>query len=129
MNSQEAKRLPDVYRPNGADAADPRFAEALAQVKQDPALARWFDEQRNFDVAVAGSLRLLSAPADLKDAILASRKIVRPPFWRDWRVHAAVAASVAALAVAGALLSGGRATPFPEFRQTLVEQAWSGEAH
>jgi len=129
MNSQEAKRLLEVYRPNDADAADPRFAEALEQLKHDPALARWFDEQRNFDAAIAGSLRVLSAPADLKEAILASRKIVRLPFCQDWRARAAVAASVVALVVAGGLLSGGRAIRFPEFRQKLVEQAWSGEAH
>jgi len=129
MNSQEAKRLLEVYRPNGADAADPRFAEALDQVKQDPALARWFQEQRNFDATIASSLGVLSAPADLKDAILASRKIVRPAFWQDWRVRAAVAASVVALLVAGGLFSGVSATRFPELRQKLVEQAWSGGAH
>ena len=129
MNSQEARRLLEVFRPSGADAGDPRFAEALEVVKRDPELARWFDEQRQFDARIAGSLQRISPPVDLRGSILAGGKVVRPPFWQVWGARAAVAAAVAALAVAAGVFASGRSTRFPEFRKELVEQAWNGESH
>lgn len=130
MNSKEARRLLEVYRPGGADAQDPQFQEALKQAGRNPALAGWFEEQRNFDATFVENLKALSAPADLKDSILAARKIVKPGRWHDWRVRtAAAAASVILLAVAGGLLGTTRAERFPEFRAELIEQAWDGQAH
>ena len=38
MNNQEAKFILSSYRPNGADARDALFQEALQQVRQDPAV-------------------------------------------------------------------------------------------
>lgn len=128
MNSKEAKQLLEVYRPGGADAEDPQFKEALQQARRDPALGDWFREQQTFDAAFAGSLKEASAPGDLRDSILAGRKIVKLPLWRDWRLRAA-AAAVVILAVAGGLLATGRQERFPEFRAELIEQAWDGQAH
>jgi len=129
MNSLEAKRLLEVFRPNGADEADPRFAEALQQVERDPELARWFKGQRSFDKDFAAGLRTLPAPADLKAFILESRKVVRPPFWRDWRVRAAAAAILFVLVVAGGAMATTKPVPFAQFRSTLIDQAWNGESH
>lgn len=130
MKSNEARQLLEVYRPGGADAQDPKFQEALQQAGRDPALAGWFKEQRKFDAAFADNLNAVPAPADLKDAILATRKIVKPLLWHDWRVRAAAAAAVVVLlAVAGGLLGTTRAERFPEFRAQLIEQAWDGQAH
>lgn len=129
MNSHEAKRLLEVFRPNGADEADPRFAEAMELVGRDPELARWFREQQRFDATFAASLRNVPAPADLKEFILASRKVVRPPFWRDWRVRAAAAAIVFVLAVMGSALATTKPVPFSQFRSALIERAWSAESH
>jgi len=44
MDSGEAKFILSAYRPEGQDASDPRFAEALEQVRRDPILQRWFED-------------------------------------------------------------------------------------
>ena len=44
MNRDDAKNILLLYRSGTADAADPQIAEALALVKQDAELARWFGE-------------------------------------------------------------------------------------
>lgn len=130
MKSHEARQLLEVYRPGGADAQDPQFQEALKEARRDPALAGWFEEQRNFDAAFAENLKAVPAPLDLKDAILAARKIVKPWLWHDWRVRAAAAAAgVVLLAVAGGLPGTTRTERFPEFRAELIEQAWDGQTH
>jgi len=130
MKSKDAKEILEVCRPGGADAADPQFQDALQQAARDPMLARWFDEQRNFDADFAKSLGSVPVPADLKDSILAARKIVRPRAWSDWRARAAaVAAVVVVLATVGGLLATNRSKPFPTFRAALIEQAWDGKSH
>ena len=129
MKSQEAKRLLEIYRPGSADEADPRFGEALAQAGRDPELARWFEDLRRFDRQLADSLKTVSAPTDLKDAILASRKVVRPAFWQNWRAQAAAAAAITALAIAGGEMAMNRPSQFPEFRSELIQQAWDGQSH
>ena len=45
MNTSEAKEKLLLYR-GRIDDADPRFQEALAQVRRDPELAEWLREQR-----------------------------------------------------------------------------------
>lgn len=74
MNNEEAKFILHAYRPDGADAADPGFAEALAHARQDPAIARWFSAQRAFDRAVCAKLDAVTPPPGLRDAILAGAK-------------------------------------------------------
>jgi hypothetical protein len=130
MKNKEARQLLEVYRPGGADAQDPRFQEALKQTGRDPTLAGWFKEQQRFDTAFARNLGAVTVPQDLKDSILAGRKIVRPAFWRDsrWRA-AAAAAAVILLAVAGRWVGTSSPERFPEFRAELIEQAWDGQAH
>jgi hypothetical protein len=94
MNSQEAKTILEMYRPGHGNVADPRLAEALEQVRRDRGLGRWFEEQRAFDGLMAGSVKSIPVPADLKASLLASRKIVRLPLWRDGRARAAMAAVI-----------------------------------
>ena len=129
MNSEEAKRLLEVYRPGSADADDPRFAEVLDQAGRDPELSRWLKAQNRFDALMAEGLRTIEAPADLKASILASRRVIRVPFWRETRVRLAMAACAVGLAVLGTSLFGQRAPRFPEFREELVARAWDGDAH
>lgn len=130
MKSKDAKEWLEVCRPSGADAQDPQFQEALQQAARDSMLAGWFDEQRNFDTDFAQSLGSVPVPADLKDSIVAARKVVKPRVWNDWRARAAaVAAAVAVLATVGGLLVTNRSEAFPTFRATLIEQAWDGQSH
>ncbi len=71
MSNNEAKFLLNAYRPGGADAADPAFADALQQTKADPALAAWFAREQAHAAAVAAKLREIAPPPGLRDAILA----------------------------------------------------------
>ena len=102
MNDQ-AKLLLSAYRPGGADANDPAFAEALAQAERDPQLRVWLEESQRFDQTIAGKLREVAVPANLRATILAGAKFSRPRRWwqgsRVWALAAAVAvfASVFAL--------------------------------
>jgi hypothetical protein len=129
MKNKEAKRWLEVCRPGGADAAASPFKEALQQARRNLALAGWFQEQHSFDSDFAKALGAVPVPADLRDSILAARKVVKPRYGREWRAHAALAASVVALAVAGGLLAEDKPEPFPQFRAELIEEAWDGQTH
>lgn len=102
MNDQ-AKLLLSAYRPGGADATDPAFADALAQAERDPQLRAWLEESQRFDQAIASRLRSVPVPENLRNTILAGAKFSRPrSVWQSPRVWAmaallAVFASVAAL--------------------------------
>ncbi len=129
MNSEEAKQLLEVCRPGSADASDPRFAEALDQAQHDPELSRWLKAQNRFDSLMAEGLKTIEAPADLRATILASRRVIRVPIWRETRVRLAMAACAVGLAVLASSLFGQRAPRFPEFREDLVARAWAGDSH
>ena len=53
MKNQEAKFILGAYRPDGQDAGDPVFAEALSQAERDPDLRTWFERGRKFDTTVS----------------------------------------------------------------------------
>ncbi len=99
MNNDEAKFILRAYRPGGPDAADPQFAEALAQARRDPELAQWLAEQTALDAAIGTKLQTVPVPADLKASILAGRKVVPLPATPWWRIRIHPAATAAALAV------------------------------
>jgi hypothetical protein len=71
MTNQEAKSILGAYRPNGQDAADAVFDEAVRQAQRDPQLGAWFAHSRGLDAAMMGKLRELAPPPGLKEAILA----------------------------------------------------------
>lgn len=129
MNSEEAKRLLAVFRAGGADMENPRFVEALLQAERDRELGRWFEDQRRFDQQFVEGVKMIPVPADLRDSILARRKILRFSRWAHWRARAAVAASFVLLAVGGGVLATNQPAQFTEFRAELIEQAWDGGAH
>src|ERR1700756_3022970 len=78
ITNQTAKFLLNAYRPNGADAQDPVFRDALEQAARDPELGAWFKEQRGFDSMIAEKLSGIEPPAMLRSAILAGIEN-RPP--------------------------------------------------
>jgi hypothetical protein len=116
MTPEEAKFILQSYRPNGRDADDPAFAEALARVESDPDLARWFEAERALDAALSAKLRAVPVPRRLRGSIMAGGKIVRPaPFWSRRAVLAcASAAAVVALLAVLRPFSGG--SQFADFR-------------
>jgi hypothetical protein len=93
MTNESAKFLLSAYRPNGADAGDPVFKEALEQAQRDPQLASWFRQQRDFDEIISAKLRSIEPPAGLEAAILAGLRttsIPRYPFIRWLSIAAAL---------------------------------------
>jgi len=64
VSNDEAKLLLSVYRPGGQDANDPTFAKALAQVRHDPTMAAWFEEQRRLDEQMMSALAAFPVPSD-----------------------------------------------------------------
>jgi len=100
--SDEARLILSAYRPGGQDTHDPAFAAALEAAKKDPALAQWFAGQQAFDRLVAGHLRAVAVPADLRAKILAGAAASRPrQWWRQPRWWALAAAVLIFAGVAG----------------------------
>jgi hypothetical protein len=95
MNTIEAKFILQARRPDGSDDAEPRFTEALEQARRDPALGEWLAKEQVFDAAVAGKLRAVQPPAELRAAILAGARASRPAVWWKRSQVLAMAASVA----------------------------------
>src|SRR5688572_8948158 len=98
MNNQEAKFMLGAYRPDGQDAGDPMFAEALGQVERDPELRTWFERERKFDTHVSEKLRALAPPPELRAAILAGARASRPRL-RWWANPLWVAAAAAVVMI------------------------------
>jgi len=82
MNEQEIKFILRAYRADGSDAADPKFAEALAEAQRDPKLRAWLERERTVDTAVFTKLDAIQPPPDLRDSILAGMRASRPR--RQW---------------------------------------------
>jgi hypothetical protein len=104
MDNREAKFILNAYRPDGQDANDPRFAEALEQVRRDPILQHWFDESIAFDAMVTENLIATPVPSDLRESILTGVRVTRVPHWKNrWRKWA-IAAAVVLSATLGVLV-------------------------
>ena len=109
ITNQSAKFVLNAYRPNGADAQDPVFRDALEQAARDPELAGWFKEQRSFDSLIAGKLAEVQPPAALYSTILAgiaNRSPVRRFSFRPLLALAAI------LVLSGMIL-------FPMYRESV----------
>jgi hypothetical protein len=104
MDNREAKFVLSAYRPRGQDASDPRFADALEQVRRDPILERWFSESIAFDAAITEKLRATEVPPDLRENILAGVKISRPLRWSKPFIKWAIAAALISMAILGSLI-------------------------
>ncbi len=71
MDKNRARFLLSCFRPDGADADDPAFAEALRLAAADRELGEWLARERAYDAAFAAALASVAIPDDLRDAILA----------------------------------------------------------
>lgn len=98
MTNEEAKFILSAYRPDGDDATDACFAEAIAQAARDPELAEWFKQERRFDSAMSDAFLAVPLPRDLRAKILAGGEVSRPPVWPKRRTALALAAGIVFLA-------------------------------
>lgn len=71
MDKQQAKFLLSSFRPDGADASLPEFADALRLAAEDRELGEWLAQERAADAAFAQALNEVSIPNSLRDEILA----------------------------------------------------------
>lgn len=119
-----------AYRPDGADASDPFFAEALEQARLDPELQKWLMDEKAFEMKIQARLQsAVPVPADLKSNLLALRKIVRPiPWWRQ-PVTLAAAAVVLAVALIAAWGIPHEPAQLASFRQAMVRYSMQEHGH
>lgn len=131
MNSHDAKFLLRACRPDGRDAADPMFSEALAEAERNPHLRAWWEQERAVDVAMAAKLQEIAPPPDLKKAILAGARVSRPrpeKWWTPTWIAAAAGLAVLFTVVALWRESGVRplAAEFARFAQLDLVAAHDG---
>ena len=108
MDNQEAKFILRAYRPSGADASDPTFAEALKQAQRDPEVGKWLEREQALDRAVAQKLRAIVPPAGLRETILTGARVSHPTrSWSQRGVWMGLAASI--LVLLGITLGRSRA--------------------
>ncbi len=69
MDKERAKFILQSYRPDGEDADEPAFAEALGLAAKDRELGEWLAAERAQDAAFAAMLSDVEIPEDLRTAI------------------------------------------------------------
>lgn len=111
MTRDEAKQILLLYR-SRRDLDDPEIKAAFELAQRDPELRRWLEQHGAAQRRIKEQLGRLPVPPDLKEAILAGRKIVRPVFWRQPASLAAAAVIAALLGIAAVWL---RPDPFQRF--------------
>jgi uncharacterized membrane protein YbaN (DUF454 family) len=124
MNTDEAKQILLLYRARDAQEHDPEMLAALELAKRDPELHQWFEDLRRAQAVIQDKLRHSPVPSDLKDSILAGRKIVRPALW--WHQPAWLAAAAAVVLLIGLAPIALRRQPSDQFtlyRARMVRMA------
>jgi predicted outer membrane lipoprotein len=77
MDKEEARFILRCFRPDGADAENPDFAEALGWAAKDRELGEWLAHERASDGAFAQALGELTLPEALREEILAALALER----------------------------------------------------
>lgn len=70
MDKEQARFILQSFRPDGADARDPDFAEALAVVAGNRELGDWLAGERAQDASFAAALSAVEIPEELRENIL-----------------------------------------------------------
>lgn len=80
MDKEQARFVLRSFRPDGADAGDPDFAEALMLAMENRELGEWLAHERAFDAAFAKALGSVDLPENLREDILAGLAVERGDF-------------------------------------------------
>ena len=80
MDKEQARFILRSFRPDGADARDPDFSEALELAMEDRELGDWLANERAFDTAFSQALQTLPLPDALRENILAGLAVQRGDF-------------------------------------------------
>jgi len=70
MDKERAKFVLRSFRPDGADAVDDDFAEALQMASGDRELGEWLMRERAFDAEFAEALARVDLPEGLRECVL-----------------------------------------------------------
>ncbi len=73
MDKEQARFILQSFRPDGADAKDPDFAEALARAAEDRELGDWLALERVQDASFSAAFNNLEIPDELRENILSIR--------------------------------------------------------
>ena len=124
MDKYKARFVLQSVRPDGADAAEPEFAEALDVARTDPELGARFAAEQELDRVIARKIAEFSTPAGLCESILAQAEVSRSVRRRQFVQRLALAASVALLASIAAVwwADARRAVSFASYRQEMVSR-------
>lgn len=115
MNRDEARFLLAAVRPGEVDRSDPKIAEAMQLLADDPELQAWFEKSNRFDQAMSDRLAEVAPPEGLRDSILTGMEASGAAHFG--RRRAVLFSLAAVLAVAGFLtwlLSGPGIDQGPE---------------
>ncbi len=80
MDKEQARFVLRSFRPDGADAGDPDFAEALALAMGNRELGEWLASERAFDADFAKALGSVDLPETLREDIMACLSAERGDF-------------------------------------------------
>ncbi|MFK7909117.1 MAG: hypothetical protein AB8F34_00800 [Akkermansiaceae bacterium] len=78
MDNEKAKFILQSFRPDGADASDADFAEALEHAARDRELGEWLAAERAADAQFASALGLVEIPEELRQHILSVMRGEKP---------------------------------------------------
>jgi uncharacterized membrane protein YbaN (DUF454 family) len=120
MDRERAKQILLAYRPGTEDESEPDVAQALDLAKRDADLHEWLQEQTAFQQAVRAQLRSISIPPELKDSILARRKIVTPIWRRPELLLAAACIAIAFVLTAFWVRGRSEDETFAGFQKRMV---------
>lgn len=123
MDKEEARFILRCFRPDGADAENPDFAEALAWAARDRELGEWLAHERASDAEFATALNAVGIPVELRDEILAGLAIERGdstglPDEFDRSVIGALAAMSPPPGLRGEILAAMERTAAPAAKKT-----------
>jgi len=81
MDKEEARFILRCFRPDGADAENPDFAEALAWAAKDRELGEWLARERARDADFASALSSVSRKPSASSASWPGVRIVTATGW------------------------------------------------
>lgn len=80
MDKEQARFILQSFRPDGSDAGDHDFADALRLAMENRELGEWLAHERAFDAAFAEALGAVDLPQHLRDDILTCLAVERGDF-------------------------------------------------
>ena len=127
MTREQAQEVLLLHRPGISVESDLEIAEALRMLANDPELARWFDQQREFNSLVKKQMASIEPPAGLKEQLLAGaqQRVAQGSLLRRHPVWAMAAAVVILMAAGSFWISrhGEDAQTFANFQSRMTSFA------